>query len=312
MPMSTVDYIYRFDPKHEEDEPVPQTPAEARSKLNRGNALFTDWIESCRTSRFSVGEPRYVINCNHLDEVMDWDSGAVPRHQPFAIALGCSDARVPVEMVFGQSLSELFVVRVAGNILDAVAQGSIDYALANLSKQMRAMVVLGHIGCGAVGAAVDAYLRPEMYWEDSTSHSIRSILRRLVLTVHESAEILAQTHGAAVKEAPGYRLALNLLSVCLNAAHGSYDLARAVERQPTPVEVYFGVYNLYSGRVGLPLDYEAAKPWIMRPGLHDAPRYWSEIRALGKEIALSIAGTLDAPGVQVAVRGPTRPELSTG
>ena len=72
---------------------------------------------------------------------------------PFATVLGCSDSRVPPEMVFDQGLGELFVVRVAGNVVGTEILGSLGYALEHLATPL--FVVLGHEGCGAVRAAIE-------------------------------------------------------------------------------------------------------------------------------------------------------------
>lgn len=71
--------------------------------------------------------------------------------KPFAIVVGCSDSRIPPEIVFDQGLGDLFIVRVAGNIVDNVALGSIEYAVDHLGVEL--VVVLGHGACGAVTAA---------------------------------------------------------------------------------------------------------------------------------------------------------------
>ena len=75
---------------------------------------------------------------------------------PFAIVLGCSDSRVPLELVFDQGLGDLFVVRVAGNIVGPELTGSIEFAAANFGTKL--VVVMGHTQCGAVGAAVGGML----------------------------------------------------------------------------------------------------------------------------------------------------------
>lgn len=72
--------------------------------------------------------------------------------KPFAVIVGCSDSRVPPEIIFDQGLGDLFVIRVAGNIVDDVALGSIEYAVDHLGTQL--IVVLGHSKCGAVTAAL--------------------------------------------------------------------------------------------------------------------------------------------------------------
>ncbi|MBP1747090.1 MAG: mtcA2 [Deltaproteobacteria bacterium] len=71
--------------------------------------------------------------------------------KPFAVIVGCSDSRIPPELIFDQGLGDLFVVRLAGNIVDALALGSIEYAVEHLGTKL--IVVLGHGKCGAVTAA---------------------------------------------------------------------------------------------------------------------------------------------------------------
>jgi carbonic anhydrase len=73
--------------------------------------------------------------------------------QPFAVVVSCSDSRVPPEIIFDQGLGDLFVVRVAGNVVDDTALGSVEYAVEHLGSRL--VVVLGHERCGAVKAALD-------------------------------------------------------------------------------------------------------------------------------------------------------------
>ena len=100
--MRTIDYIYRFDPKNPSVKPPPADPEDARHSLEAGNRLFSEWMRSCRTSTFSTGEPRYVVQCNGLEVGMLRKAGGIPKQAPFAVVVGCSDARVPTEMLFGQ------------------------------------------------------------------------------------------------------------------------------------------------------------------------------------------------------------------
>ena len=74
--------------------------------------------------------------------------------QPFAVILACSDSRVPAELVFDQGLGDLFVIRVAGNIVDAAVLGSIEYAVDHLATPL--VVVMGHQSCGAVSATLES------------------------------------------------------------------------------------------------------------------------------------------------------------
>jgi carbonic anhydrase len=79
--------------------------------------------------------------------------------QPYAVILTCSDSRVPPEIIFDKGLGEIFVIRVAGNIVDPVVLGSIEYAVEHLGSPL--IMVLGHERCGAVTAAVEAKGKPE-------------------------------------------------------------------------------------------------------------------------------------------------------
>lgn len=73
--------------------------------------------------------------------------------KPFAVIVSCSDSRVPPELIFDQALGDLFVIRVAGNVLDAIGMGSVEYAVEHLHAPL--IVVLGHEKCGAVKASLD-------------------------------------------------------------------------------------------------------------------------------------------------------------
>src|SRR5436309_9692711 len=78
--------------------------------------------------------------------------------QPFAIVLGCSDSRVPAELVFGQGFGDLFVIRVAGNIVAPSQVGSVEFAAARFDTRL--VVVLGHSQCGAILATLEELRRP--------------------------------------------------------------------------------------------------------------------------------------------------------
>jgi carbonic anhydrase len=110
------------------------TAAEALALLQRGNADFV----ADRTRAIPIDRRRRL---------------ELARGQkPFAVLVGCSDSRVSPEILFGRGLGDLFIVRVAGNTVDRVALGSIEYALAELGVPL--IIVLGHERCGAVQAAV--------------------------------------------------------------------------------------------------------------------------------------------------------------
>ena len=103
--------------------------------------------------------------------------------QPFAIILGCSDARVPAELVFDQGLGDLFVIRVAGNIVAPSQVGSVEFAASRFGTRL--VVVLGHSQCGAVLATIEELQQPA----ERQSRNLRSIVDR----VRPSVEGLLKT-----------------------------------------------------------------------------------------------------------------------
>ena len=103
--------------------------------------------------------------------------------EPFAIILGCSDSRVPAEIVFDQGLGDLFVIRVAGNIVAASQIGSVEFAAERFGTPL--VVVLGHSRCGAVQATLEELMRPT----ENQSRNLQSIVNR----IRPSVEVLLAT-----------------------------------------------------------------------------------------------------------------------
>jgi carbonic anhydrase len=104
-------------------------------------------------ARLTEGNGRYVSGqMHHPNASGDRRAELAKGQHPFAVVLGCSDSRVPPEIVFDQGLGDLFVIRDAGNTLDNEVLGTIEYAVEHLGSRL--IVVLGHEGCGAVIAAV--------------------------------------------------------------------------------------------------------------------------------------------------------------
>ncbi len=104
-------------------------------------------------ARLMQGNQRYVAHKEkHPDSSIARRKELVAGQHPFAVILGCSDSRVPPEMVFDQGLGGLFVIRDAGNVVDDEVLGSIEYAVEHVGTHL--VVVLGHEKCGAVSAAV--------------------------------------------------------------------------------------------------------------------------------------------------------------
>ncbi|MGL4420605.1 MAG: carbonic anhydrase, partial [Gemmataceae bacterium] len=198
------DLIYRFDPKKRLPDDSPRTPEEARERLENGNRFFAS-ADSMPLNAAAGTIPERVIyvDANHLG-LPDADGNA-PKQRPFAAILGCADARVPVEMIFNQACNDLFVVRVAGNVLGTECLGSLDFALANLGESIKVVVVLGHRHCGAVVGAVDAFIDPAAYLRNAFSHSLRAVVDRIFVATRAAHKALEEVYTQEVEKRPGYR-----------------------------------------------------------------------------------------------------------
>ena len=114
---------------------------DALERLREGNRRFESGVRSPDTLMSQRRRHEFVAG-----------------QQPFAVILGCSDSRVPVEIVFDQGLGDLFVIRVAGNIVASSQIGSVEFAAEKFGTRL--VVVLGHTGCGAVEATLAELQRP--------------------------------------------------------------------------------------------------------------------------------------------------------
>lgn len=132
------------------------TAQEALERLREGNARF---VSSERNHDALTSERRR--------------RKVATGQEPFAVILGCSDSRVPAEIIFDQGLGDLFVIRVAGNIVAPSQIGSVEFAVDRF--QTRLVVVLGHSNCGAITATVEELSRKR----EERSRNLRSIVDRI-------------------------------------------------------------------------------------------------------------------------------------
>ncbi len=125
--------------------------------------------------RLQHGNARFATSVNGSDEQLTHPRRAelVTTQEPFAIILGCSDSRVPAEIVFDQGLGDLFVIRVAGNIVAPSQVGSVEFAAARFGTPL--VVVLGHSQCGAILATLEELRRPTA----NQSPNLRAIVDRV-------------------------------------------------------------------------------------------------------------------------------------
>jgi len=176
---------------------------EALDRLREGNARF---VAGLRGSSSNTGPARR--------------GELATGQEPFAIVLGCSDSRVPAEFVFDQGLGDLFVIRVAGNIVASSQVGSVEFAAARFGTRL--VVVLGHSQCGAILATLEALQQPEQ----AHSKALRSIVNR----VRPSVETLMSTElrhdtNALVRHA----VEANVRASANHLRHGSELLEQLIE-----------------------------------------------------------------------------------
>jgi carbonic anhydrase len=271
------DIIYRYDPSQANRRRNPEDAAEALRSLEEGNRLFA--------SLTTGGEGGCRIVPIDLEDMGIGAKGEILRQQPFAVVLGCADARVPTELIFERSCNELYVVRVAGNILGQEQSGSIDYAVGHLGSSLKVIMVLGHSQCGAVTAAVDAFLHPVEYLELASSHQIRSIVNAIFPAVRGAAVSLSRIWGDIVSKLPGFRAALIECSVIFNAALMASILGKTFGDPMEDRRVVFGVYDLGTRRVHVPLSPEGGKEPII--GLQGAYTTREELREFATQVVSS-------------------------
>ena len=241
--------IYRFDPANPEVRQYPRTADEARQILVQGNRDFAESTDARRTdkqTRVIPFDPR----------AFGWGlaEGDAPVQAPYAAILGCADARVPTEMVFGKGCNELFVVRVAGNVLGQECLGSLHYAVHHFPETLKLIVVLAHGKCGAVTEAVDIYLQPSRYLQIANDFPIRSIEDQILVTVRVAAMTMESLYGPDVTRKPECRAALIEAGVVLNAALSAYCVRQEIRITYPDLDVVYGSYDLSTRYVRLPLS----------------------------------------------------------
>ena len=158
--------------------------------------------------------------------------------EPFAIILGCSDSRVPAEIVFDQGLGDLFVIRVAGNIVAPSQVGSVEFGAARFGTRL--VVVLGHSNCGAITATLEELARPSA----DQSRNLRSIVDRVRPSVESlMATELGQDHQRLVDAA----VRANIRVSANHLRHGSELLEQLI--QTNGLLVVGAEYSLETGVV---------------------------------------------------------------
>lgn len=190
--------------------------------------------------RLREGNRRFVLDA---PDGMVNDAGLRRRElmggqEPFAVLLGCSDSRVPAEIVFDQGLGDLFVIRVAGNVVAPSLVGSVEYAAAQCGTRL--VVVMGHSGCGAIQATLDELERPS----ESRSPNLKSIVDRIRPSVEP---FLDDAAGFDRDEVVARAVRANVRASANHLRHGSRILEELIEREG--LLVVGAEYSLATGEV---------------------------------------------------------------
>jgi carbonic anhydrase len=190
--------------------------------------------------RLREGNERYVSNVRSLDSLLSYMHRAElsAGQSPIAIILGCSDSRVPAEVVFDQGLGDLFVIRVAGNIVAPSQVGSVEFAASLFGSRL--VAVLGHTGCGAIKATVDE-LEGQASPESENLRFIVGAVRPAVEPLMTTP--LARDHDALMKEAGR----ANVRATVHHLRHGSPLLEKLISEKG--LVVVGAEYDLATGRV---------------------------------------------------------------
>jgi carbonic anhydrase len=211
------------------------TAREALARLQEGNR------------RFVSDERKLDVRASHTRREAVADG-----QQPFAIVLGCSDSRVPAEVIFDQGLGDLFVIRVAGNIVAPSQVGSVEFAASRYGARL--VVVLGHTQCGAVQATLEQVASPTRH-----SSNIQSIVDRILPSIET---VLAAAPAGDQTRLLQLAVRANVRASADHLRHGSSLLERLI--QEDNLLVVGAEYSLETGEVdffdGVPSKENASSP----------------------------------------------------
>jgi carbonic anhydrase len=191
-------------------------------------------------TRLQAGNRRFIANVRGIDALLTQQRRAelAERQEPFAIFLGCSDSRAPAEILFDQGLGDLFVIRVAGNIVAPSGIASVEFAAQRFDIPL--VVLMGHTSCGAIEATLESISRPH----DESLNALRSIVER----VKPAIEPLTKTELARDPVALRRQcVRANVLAGANHLRHGSPVLERLV--MEGRLSVVGAEYDLESGSV---------------------------------------------------------------
>jgi carbonic anhydrase len=189
--------------------------------------------------RLKQGNLRFVQGAQNR-ALLGWHPGIVEGQRPFAVILACSDSRSPAELVFDQGLGDLFVIRIAGNVIAPSGVGSVEFAVSQFGTPL--VVVMGHTRCGAVGATLQALEQGD----SPHSKNLRSITDRIAPHV-QGLVSLATKQGTDRDLLLSEAVRANILASTDQLRHGSRMLEQMVGNGQ--VVVVGAEYELETGNV---------------------------------------------------------------
>lgn len=192
-------------------------------------------------ARLRDGNRRFASGNSRVEAFVGRDrrENLVAGQEPFAVILGCSDSRVPVELVFDQGLGDLFVIRVAGNLAAPSLIGSVEFAASRFGTRL--VVVLGHSNCGAIQATVEELERPNT----TRSPNLRDIVDRVRPSIETLLEVDALRHDRA--KLVRHAVRANIRASADHLRHGSRILEELIETDG--LQVVGAEYSLETGTV---------------------------------------------------------------
>lgn len=203
-------------------------------------------------ARLKEGNQRFVNGAPRMS-IKRLPSASYEDQTPIAVVLGCSDSRVPVEIIFDQGFGELFVIRVAGNVVASSQIGSVEFAAVQFGVKL--VVVLGHTRCGAIQATLAELAQPTQ----NQSRNLRSIVDRIRPSVAGLLETELRHNPVRLAE---HAIRSNVRVSANYVRHGSEIVERLTEQ--AGLLIVGAEYSLETGVVdffdGLPFGYENQEP----------------------------------------------------
>ena len=186
------------------------------------------------------GNKRFIENKQQDKNLTQMREALIDNQQPFAAVLGCSDSRTAPEIIFDQSIGDIFTVRLAGNVACRKAIGSLEYSCKYLGSKI--IVVMGHANCGAVKAACDNF----------EEGNITEIIKLLQPAVSEETTTLDPERNSKNTEFVANVCFLNVKKQIQNIIKQSDILKKMLDKKQ--IGIIGGVYNFASGQVEFDLQ----------------------------------------------------------